>query len=165
MKLPRGSVLIVASHNPGKVREIKALLGPHGIEPIGAEGVRDEILAFVASRPPAALMPFRRYRSGDQRAVVVEIGCSEAACLRSASKCSGNFFPRFAARRRMPLQAVALKKYRCGTSPVSKMSDNEHATAPLWNSEVLSVKNPVGEPIPELPQPSEEGSKHPSSVD
>ncbi|HEV7960236.1 MAG TPA: RdgB/HAM1 family non-canonical purine NTP pyrophosphatase [Rhizomicrobium sp.] len=36
MKLPRGSILIVASHNPGKVREIKALLGPHGIEPIGA---------------------------------------------------------------------------------------------------------------------------------
>jgi XTP/dITP diphosphohydrolase len=36
LKLPRGSVLIVASHNPGKVREIKALLGPHGIEPLGA---------------------------------------------------------------------------------------------------------------------------------
>ncbi|HEX3753908.1 MAG TPA: RdgB/HAM1 family non-canonical purine NTP pyrophosphatase [Rhizomicrobium sp.] len=36
MKLPRGSVLVVASHNPGKVREIKALLGPHGIEPVGA---------------------------------------------------------------------------------------------------------------------------------
>jgi XTP/dITP diphosphohydrolase len=36
VRLPRGSVLIVASHNPGKVREIKALLGPHGIEPIGA---------------------------------------------------------------------------------------------------------------------------------
>jgi XTP/dITP diphosphohydrolase len=36
MKLPRGSLLVVASHNPGKVREIKALLGPHGIEPIGA---------------------------------------------------------------------------------------------------------------------------------
>ena len=36
MKLPRGSTLIVASHNPGKVREIKALLGPHGIRPIGA---------------------------------------------------------------------------------------------------------------------------------
>jgi XTP/dITP diphosphohydrolase len=36
VKLPRGSVLIVASHNPGKVREIKALLGPHGIEPLGA---------------------------------------------------------------------------------------------------------------------------------
>jgi XTP/dITP diphosphohydrolase len=28
-------VLIVASHNRGKVREIKALLGPHGIEPVG----------------------------------------------------------------------------------------------------------------------------------
>ena len=36
MKLPRGSMLIVASHNQGKVREIKALLGPHGIEPLSA---------------------------------------------------------------------------------------------------------------------------------
>ena len=31
MRLPRGSHLVVASHNQGKVREIKALLGPHGI--------------------------------------------------------------------------------------------------------------------------------------
>jgi XTP/dITP diphosphohydrolase len=37
VKLPRGSILIVASHNPGKVREIKALLGPHGIEPASAK--------------------------------------------------------------------------------------------------------------------------------
>jgi XTP/dITP diphosphohydrolase len=36
MKLPRGSQLVVASHNEGKVREIKALLGPHGIEPLSA---------------------------------------------------------------------------------------------------------------------------------
>ena len=36
MRLARGSILVVASHNPGKVREIKALLGPHGIEPLGA---------------------------------------------------------------------------------------------------------------------------------
>jgi XTP/dITP diphosphohydrolase len=36
VKLPRGSQLIVASHNQGKVREIKALLGPHGIEPVSA---------------------------------------------------------------------------------------------------------------------------------
>jgi XTP/dITP diphosphohydrolase len=36
MRLPRGATLVVASHNPGKVREIKALLGPHGIDPIGA---------------------------------------------------------------------------------------------------------------------------------
>jgi XTP/dITP diphosphohydrolase len=37
MKLPRGSILVVASHNPGKVREIKALLGPHGIEALAAD--------------------------------------------------------------------------------------------------------------------------------
>jgi XTP/dITP diphosphohydrolase len=36
LRLPRGSQLVVASHNAGKVREIKALLGPHGIEPISA---------------------------------------------------------------------------------------------------------------------------------
>ena len=36
VRLPRGSMLVVASHNPGKVREIKALLGPHGIEPVSA---------------------------------------------------------------------------------------------------------------------------------
>ncbi|MDV3457918.1 RdgB/HAM1 family non-canonical purine NTP pyrophosphatase [Sphingomonas sp. HF-S4] len=28
--------LVIASHNPGKVREIKALLGPYGIEPVSA---------------------------------------------------------------------------------------------------------------------------------
>jgi len=36
MMLPRGSQLVVASHNEGKVREIKALLGPHGISPVSA---------------------------------------------------------------------------------------------------------------------------------
>jgi XTP/dITP diphosphohydrolase len=36
MRLPRGTQLVVASHNAGKVREIKALLGPHGIEAINA---------------------------------------------------------------------------------------------------------------------------------
>jgi XTP/dITP diphosphohydrolase len=36
VRLPRGSQLAVASHNAGKVREIKALLGPHGIEAISA---------------------------------------------------------------------------------------------------------------------------------
>jgi hypothetical protein len=79
-------------------------------------------------------------------------------------KDGGNSFPRFPARRRIPAQAFALKKYRRGISPVSKMSDNEHATAPLGNSEELSVKNSVGEPIPEFCQPPEEGSKIPPSV-
>src|SRR5690606_39916886 len=60
--------------------------------------------------------------------------------------------PRFAARRRMPRQAVALKKNRCGAAPLSKVSDNEHTTASLGHSEVLSVKNSVREPIPEFCQ-------------
>src|SRR4051794_24334293 len=59
---------------------------------------------------------------------------------------------------------MALKKYRCGTAPVSRMSDNEDATASLGDSEVLSVQDPVGPPVPEFPQRPEEGSKVPSSV-
>jgi hypothetical protein len=64
----------------------------------------------------------------------------------------------------MPRQAVALKKYRCGTGPVSKTSDNEHTAAALWYSGKLSVQNSVGEPIPEDAQEPEEGTKVPSSV-
>jgi hypothetical protein len=33
------------------------------------------------------------------------------------------------------------------------MSDNEHTAASLGHSEVLSVKHPVGPPIPEFFQP------------
>jgi hypothetical protein len=63
----------------------------------------------------------------------------------------------------MPAQARWLKKYRCGTSPVSKIADNEHTLASLGQSEILSVQNSVSEPIPEFAQPSEEGAKVPSS--
>ena len=91
--------------------------------------------------------------------VVVCTTCSNAVCSEG-----GNARPRFPARRKIPAQAFGLKKYRCGRSPVSKISDNEHTAAPLWHSEMLSVKNPVGEPIPEFCQPSEEGSKILSAV-
>jgi hypothetical protein len=64
----------------------------------------------------------------------------------------------------MPAQAFALKKYRCGTSPVSKISDNEDTTASLGNSEVLSVQHSVGPPVPEFFQPSEDGRKVPPFV-
>ncbi|CAN5386818.1 RdgB/HAM1 family non-canonical purine NTP pyrophosphatase [soil metagenome] len=37
-KLQRGR-LVIASHNAGKVREIAALLGPHGIEPVSASSL------------------------------------------------------------------------------------------------------------------------------
>jgi hypothetical protein len=71
----------------------------------------------------------------------------------------------------MPAQAFALKKYRCGTAPVSKMSDNEHTASALGDgalqavhSDVLSVKHSVGEAIPEFDQPPEYGTKIPSAV-
>jgi len=36
IRLRRGDRLVVASHNPGKVREIRDLLAPYGIEAVGA---------------------------------------------------------------------------------------------------------------------------------
>ena len=62
------------------------------------------------------------------------------------------------------MQAVLLKKNRRGTSPVSKISDNEDATAALWNSKVLSVKHSVRDAIPEFDHAPENGTKIPSSV-
>jgi len=91
--------------------------------------------------------------------VIVRATCSNA--VRSKG---GNALARFAARRSIPAQALALKKYRRGTPPVSKMSDNEDAATSLGHSEVLSVQNSVREPIPEFPQRPEDGSKRPSSV-
>ena len=82
----------------------------------------------------------------------------------SAANRIREFFPRFAARRSIPAQAFALKKYRRGTAPVSKMSDNEDATASLGHSEELSVQDSPGATIPEFRQRPEDGAKVPSAV-
>jgi hypothetical protein len=87
-----------------------------------------------------------------------------ATCSNARRNVVGNSLPLRSARRRIPAQAFALKKYRRGRSPVSKISESEDATAALWYSGILSVKNPVGEPIPEFRQPSKEGAKIPSFV-
>jgi hypothetical protein len=89
---------------------------------------------------------------------------SAATCCKAWSKLCGKSFPLFSARRRMPRQAVALKKNRRGTSPISKTSDNEHAAAALGNSKELSVQDSVSEPIPEFDHAPEDGTKIPSSV-
>jgi len=87
------------------------------------------------------------------------------ATLASAdAKKSGNFFPCFAARRSIPAQALALKKYGRGTAPVSKMSDNEDATASLGHSEELSVQHSPGATIPEFRQRNDDGAKIPPAV-
>jgi len=85
--------------------------------------------------------------------------------VRSAfSSIGGKVFPRFSARRRMPLQAVGLKQNRCGTSLLgSKMSDKKDTPASLWNSEVLSVQDSPREIIPEFCHRPDDATKVPSS--
>jgi hypothetical protein len=43
------------------------------------------------------------------------------------------------------------------------VSDNEHTAASLGHSEILSVQNSIGEPIPEFDQSPEYGTKVPSA--
>ena len=71
--------------------------------------------------------------------------------------------PLRSARRRMPEQAFALKKY-LGATSVSKTSDNEHAAASLGHSEILSVKHPPGDAIPQFDQPLKDDSEVGSSI-
>jgi len=89
----------------------------------------------------------------------------------AASSAGGSAFPRLSARRRIPSHAFRLKKNFCGTLPVaSSASDNEHTLPSLRDgtrvavhSHPLSVQHSVGEPVPELDQRPEEGTKVPSS--
>ena len=87
----------------------------------------------------------------------------EAACMSACCKTSGNALPLRLARRRMPEQAVALKKY-FGATSVSKTSDNEHTAAALGHSEILRVKYPPADAIPQFDQPPKDGSEITSSV-
>jgi hypothetical protein len=87
-----------------------------------------------------------------------------AACSNAIRSKGGNAQVRFAARRSIPAQAIALMKYRRGTPPVSKMSDNEDATASLGHAEELSVQHSPGATIPEFSQRPEDGTKVPSAI-
>ncbi len=94
-----------------------------------------------------------------------------ATANKAWCNCGGSPFPRFSARRSIPEHALWLRKYRCGTSPVSEISDNDDtpsslgygATKPV-HSDILRVQDPVGPPVPQLPQAPDDGSERPSSV-
>lgn len=86
--------------------------------------------------------------------------------MSARANCRGNSLPRLTARRRIPAQARALKKYRRGTSPVTKISDNEHTPASLRDSpskpvhsHELSVKHSPGRMIPEFGHAPDESGK------
>jgi len=65
----------------------------------------------------------------------------------------------------MPAAALGLKEYLSRCSPGgSKMSDNDDSTAPLGDSEALSVQHSPGEAIPEVSQRPDDGTHVPSSM-
>jgi XTP/dITP diphosphohydrolase len=94
VRLPRGSQLVVASHNAGKVREIKALLGPHGIEPISAGGLglpepEETGLTFAANAQIKALA----CASGSGRAALAD---DSGLCVGALGGAPGIYSARWA---------------------------------------------------------------------
>ena len=139
------------------------------VESLATESVRDEVMVLVPAGPAGPLGPLRAYGVLDDFGGedVAGLGLLWIAATRSKAVRSdgGNDLPRLPARRKIPAQAFALKKYRSGSLPRSSKSNNEDAAAALGHSEVLSVQNSVSGPIPELSQGPEDGSKRPSGVD
>jgi len=68
------------------------------------------------------------------------------------------------ARLNMPRAAFGLKKYCCGTSPVSINPDNVDSWARLGDSEVPAVKHTPFQSIPEFGQRGENNSEISSAV-
>jgi hypothetical protein len=83
-------------------------------------------------------------RAGNESAVKIEVCSETATALSACAKGGGKVLPRFSARRRMPRQARGVNQYRCGSSPVSKMSDNEDATPSLGYSKMLRWDEKAG---------------------
>ena len=91
--------------------------------------------------------------------------CCAATAFSATSSVGGRRRFLLDARRRIPRQALGLKKYFCRCSPgISKTSDNEDSTAALGDSEVLSVQHSPRDAIPDVNQRFDDGCHVPSSV-
>jgi hypothetical protein len=142
--------------------------GNEGVHDFGLGDVRFVlgVLALVKSgavddngsstTSPILRRPFLRCGQG--------VGSLTSCALNAAFRAGGNALPLRSALLNIPAHAVGLKKNLGGSTPVSKTRDNEDSTATLGDSEVLSVQDPHGEPVAELHQRPEEGTKVPSTI-
>lgn len=80
-RLKRGDRLVVASHNPGKLAEIAALLGPFGIEAVGAPelGLPEPAETGASFAENAAIKALAAARAANLPALADDSGFSVAA--------------------------------------------------------------------------------------
>jgi hypothetical protein len=108
-----------------------------GVTAVAPQSVGHERFALTI-HPSTASLCIQAH--GHERSGTVEV-VAPATLSSAAAKSAGNFFFRFAARRRIPAQALGLKKYRGAIRPVSRIPESEDTTAPLRNSEELRIQN------------------------
>src|SRR3546814_19922281 len=82
------------------------------------------------------------------RAVGLLQSCVSACCFSTRSSSTGSFLPRRAARRRIPEQACALKKYFDGIEAICTTCHKKHTLAALGDTEILSVEHAPGDAAP-----------------
>ena len=146
---------------------------PPSFWPAGAASGRhvhaDEVMVLVSAGAAARLAHF----------ALTECWTTSAGTMWPAWACFGSpphvprlfaamavttssFFRRGARSRRRLSRSKSTAAAACHPPA---MSNNEDAAAALGHSEELSVQNSVSDPIPELSQGPEDGSKRPSGVD
>src|SRR5579875_3532304 len=106
-----------------------------GVGALGGQGVGDQHPRLGAAVAVVAVVCPQGWR--DYEGVLLLLAASPSSARR---KGSGNVRSLRSARRRMPAAARGVRKYLGGTGDVSKMSDNEDATASLGHSEELSIQ-------------------------
>ena len=109
------------------------------VEAFGLEGVGDyrrPLGALVRRQAGDSRMPsilshrFFASASVSDRVPVASLAV-DATAINAARNVSGNSFPRFSARRRMPAQALGLKKYWWSISLVFSIEESEYMSALL----------------------------------
>ncbi len=106
--------LVIASHNSGKVREIRALLGPYGIEPVSAAELdlpepEETGVTFVANAELKA-------RAAADLSGLPALADDSGLCVDALGGEPGIFSARWAGETKDFAQAMALVEQRIGES-------------------------------------------------
>ena len=134
IRLPRGSTLIVASHNSGKVREIHALLGPHGIHAVSAGDLNlpepeETGTSFVAN---AELKALAAAKAGGHAALADDSGL----CVEALDGAPGIYSARWAGETKDFVAAMTrierLLQERGATEPKQRTAHFVSALCVAW---------------------------------
>ena len=128
-RLARGERIVIATHNAGKLREVSALLAPHGIVTVSAAelGLPDFEIAFSNFVAPTA---------GDARDVMVEGESGILACAPPG------FRPKYEPSKRRLTYPNGAKQFTYSADEPDRLRGPQHWYA--WIDEWAAMKRKAG---------------------